>query len=82
MQVKLKKRPRGGLINSYCRGAGSVLDIAPTARCGRIVPPRDSFNQRLGADFQRVGDALRIGIDTLQMETSPNVTRKIASAAG
>ena len=53
---------------SYCRGAGSVLDLVSTAKCGHFVPARGSFNQRLEADFQRVGGALRFGVDALMTE--------------
>ena len=74
-QSRNVKRPRRAVFLSYCRGAGSVLDLVSKAKCGHFVPARGSFNQRLEADFQRVGGALRFGIDTLTTEASQNAGR-------
>jgi len=64
---------------TFSRGAGSILDIAPTSNSGRLVPRR-SFNQRIHADFGRVGVALRHGIDTVKEETSRDVAPKAPQA--
>ena len=69
------------VLVTYSRRVGSVLDIAPTSNCARLVP-RESFNERLHADFQRVGGALRHGIDTFKKETSRDGTPKSSQAAG
>ena len=69
------------VLVSYSRGAGSVLDIAPTWNCARLVP-RESFNERLQADFLRVGGALRYGIDTFKKETSQDGASKSSQTAG
>ena len=54
---------------AYSRGVGSILDLAPSPSYRTLVP-RASFNERLRADFQRVGESLRYGIDTWNEETS------------
>ena len=66
---------------SCSQGAGSILDIAPSSNWGRFVP-QESFNERLQADFLRVGGALRYGIDTFKEETSSDGTPKSFLAAG
>lgn len=69
------------VLVTYSRGLGSVLDIAPTSNCIQLVP-RESFNERLHADFLRVGGALRHGIDTFKKETSQDGTPKSSQATG
>ena len=69
------------ILISCSRGAGSVLDIAPSSNWVRFVP-HESFNERLQADFLRVGGALRYGLDTFKEETSPDGTPKSFQAAG
>ena len=68
------------VVASYCRGAGSVLDLAPRTDCSRLVP-RESFNRRLEADFRRVGGTLRKAVDTMREETSLDESSKARSAA-
>ena len=57
------------ILISCARGAGSVLDIAPTSSYAYLVP-RESFNERLRANFHRVGGALRQGIVAVETEAS------------
>ena len=66
---------------AYCHDAGSILDVAATSRCVRLVP-RESFNERLRADFDRVGGAIRHGMNGLKEETSPDGTRPSSRASG
>ena len=61
------KGRRANVFVSYAKGAGSVLDIASTSACRRLVP-RESFSERLEADFRRVGDSLRHGLDSVSNE--------------
>ena len=65
---------------SYARGAGSILDIAPTSTCDRLVHG-ESFNERLRTSFQRVGGALRHGADALKDEISRNEPPKTSPPA-
>ena len=57
------------ILISYARGAGSILDIAPASGYARLVP-RASFNERLRADFHRVGGALHQGVIAVKKEVS------------
>lgn len=66
------------VLISYCRGAGSVLDLAPKSRCVQLVP-HESFNERLHLNFHRVGGAMRHGVDCMQGEASRNGTRKASA---
>ena len=59
----------------YTQGVGSVLDIAPTTRSERVIATK-SFNDRIHADFQRVGIALSHGMNTLNKERSLRGPRK------
>ena len=74
----MKKRMRA--VVSYTQGAGSVLDLVPRVNCARLVP-RETFNDRLEADFRRVGGTLRKAVDTFREETSPNESPKARSTA-
>ena len=66
---------------SYTRGVGSILELAPSPSYQHLVP-RAPFNERLQADFQRVGDALRHGIDTWNEETTRDGQATSFHAAG
>ena len=66
---------------SYSRGAGSILDLAPSPSYENLVP-RVSFDERLQADFRRVGDALRHGIRTWNEESSRDDRGTSFHAAG
>ena len=74
----MKRRVKA--VVSCSRGAGSVLDLAPRTDCARLVP-RESFNDRLEANFRRVGDTLRKAVDTIREETSLDESSKTRSNA-
>ena len=54
---------------SYLQGAGSILEIVPPSSYEHFIP-RESFNERLQANFHRVGGALRYGMDVWTEERS------------
>ena len=64
----------------YAQGVGSVLDIVPATKGGRFVATK-SPGERIGADFQRVGSALRHGMSTLNRELSQSGPRKASGAS-
>ena len=45
-------------VMAAVRGAGSLLDIAPSAPHEYLVPS-ESFNERLRVSFERVGGVMR-----------------------
>ena len=65
---------------SYMRGASSILDIAPSSGY-RHRAPRRSINDRLQADFQRVGRALRSSMDAWKEENSEDGATTTVRAA-
>ena len=79
MERHLKGRLK--VFISCSRGAGSILDIAPTTRWEHLVP-RKSVNERLQADFWSVGGALRHGVDTVKGETPRYGARRPSRLAG
>ena len=60
------------------RGAGSLLDIAPSTRYDVLVP-NGSFNERLRDDFLRVGGAMRHAMDRERMTNGATGQGKAAS---
>ena len=64
---------------AYARGAGSVLDISPTSRC-RLLIPSESVEERLRSDFQRVGNALRYGVDSVHTEVMRSDAKRSSAA--
>lgn len=65
---------------SYCRGAGSILEIVPPSRYRNFVP-QETFNQRLRGNFMCVGDALRHSMDVWQREPQEVTRRKAGNKA-
>lgn len=50
-------------------GSGSILNIVPATPFESLVP-RETFNKRLHADFQRVGDDVRRAFEELKSESA------------
>lgn len=61
--------PRLNRTRTLARGAGSLLDIAPTVSLDRF-PAHETAQERLASCFLRVGDALRHAMAEEGTETS------------
>lgn len=64
---------------SYARGAGSVLEVVPPSTSFRMISHL-SVEERIQSDFQRVGDALRYGIDSLPVDEVSDEVEKSSAA--
>ena len=58
MKIESTMVPRLNRTRTLARGAGSLLDIAPTVSIDRF-PTHESAQERVASCFRRVGDALR-----------------------
>lgn len=54
---------------AFTLGSGSILNIVPATPFEKLVP-RDTFNKRLHADFQRVGGDVRRAFLDLKSESA------------
>lgn len=63
------------------RGAGSLLEIASTTPYERLLP-NESFDERLRADFLRVGGAMRQAMDADGTANESESQRETADARG
>ena len=59
------------------RSMGSILDIAPETQYEQFLP-RESFNERLRASFERTGLAIRHAMD---MKTDEHGTQENTESA-
>ena len=68
-----------GRVLAAVRGAGSLLEIASSTSYERLLP-NESFDERLRADFLRLGGAMRQAMDAEGTANETPPQRETASA--
>jgi hypothetical protein len=63
---------------NFLRGAGSVLDIAPSRDLRRFAP-RMSTAERMSGHFNRVGEAMRRACGTFEIDDQATRDKKQAT---